>query len=277
VRKQVAAILLAVALFFPSIFSVQALEVLTVSRPDYPTAINETLQSQANDSCSVLGLGVDLYEYSNSYEGVNAVFLNASCVANSRYGINYYEQKGTLADTDTWLTESGSTSIKNLTFGGSANNTGVWVSLPLPTGPPQGMWFRYYGVTYKNVIDGNSGVVNCSIWICTNGFISLDDSNSTTPYSCGMPSTSPPNAVIAPLWTHLGFDEQSSISVRVPNDYDHQDDVVVLWKNVYADNNPNERLTFSVGLQGYPAYLDRDGQQEPETYVEMGLSQRLFH
>lgn len=88
------------------------------------------------------------------------------------------------------------------------------------------------------------------VWVCTNGFLAFDNSDSTSANPSDIPNSASPNAIIAALWTDLDVDSQASIItgqyVFLSRYY-----FVIMWKNV-RHKASNQRLTFAVILQEAP-------------------------
>ena len=104
----------------------------------------------------------------------------------------------------------------------------------------------FYGGKYKNVI---SEYMYTKVWVCSNGFIAFDLSNSTAAKSYAIPSLSPPNAVVAVLWRDLIIDSQSKIIIMRSSAW-LRSYLVVIWKNA-LDKSTTKRLTFAVALEEY--------------------------
>lgn len=205
-----------------------------IERPDADVQIYRTVHpaGSTNGEASV-AMGMELGNYANSTNGgPPAFYFNVSMTSNTRIGISYHEDGlGPLNWKDV------SSDITNITYSGdNGDNSGTWISLPYQAN------FRYYGVEYR-------GDQFCNIWVCTNGFISFDISNSTTPVPSAFPSSNAPTAVIAPLWTDLKVDSQSSI-VTGRNYGIDGDWFVVTWNNVLHKQS-GTRLTFQVALKIY--------------------------
>jgi len=140
-----------------------------------------------------------------------------------------------------WVDEGSLEQDTKVVFDNVGDDWGTWVDLP-------GLFrFLFYGGRYRNVLAEG---VQSKIWVCSNGFLSFDLSNSTSPNPSVIPSwLDPPNALIAALWTDLLIDNQAKIIVGryQPSVVDY---FVVIWKNA-LDKSSGQRLTFAVALQGY--------------------------
>jgi hypothetical protein len=161
--------------------------------------------------------------------------MNVSMVGNTRVCIQYgCETIDYLYD---WMKEGHGETLQE--FPNCGRNWGTWVNLPDLFG------FLYYGGKYQH----NSYIGTSSkVWVCTNGFISLDLSESTNLPPQIFPSSDSPNAVIAPLWADLIIDAQSRIitmrSTVSVNTY-----FVVIWKNALYGPDMSTRLTFAVAVK----------------------------
>jgi hypothetical protein len=234
--------LFGVILLSPFVHTALALQ---IERPGMITEIKKSIGNGYTDGNATVSLGVfiDNYEHSNSYYGGNScIGMNVSFLSNTRMGIRYtYEVVDCLYD---WMMESyslpaGPGEILQ-EFTNCGDDWGAWVY------PGGGFRFQFYGGKYKNVY---YEYMDSHVWICTNGFIAFDLSNSTVAKSYSIPNPNPPNAVIAALWRDLVIDSESKIIVmRSPawgKSY-----LVIIWKNAF-DKSTGKRLTFAVALEEY--------------------------
>ncbi len=226
---------------------------LQIERPDSYVYINRALKSAnvSNDGKSSVGLGAFLSTYTprSDVDAQNAVTMNASVIANTRTGIQYTYQNGT-GPIPVWMKEDWG-NIASVRFNSSnvVNGTRVYFL--------NGYRFKFYGGEY--VSDDSKGL-SCSVWISTNGFLSLDLSNSNLTRPSSLPDSTAPNAVIAPLWTDLTIDGNSRIvAMQVwDNSWPAKNFFVVIWKNAL---HAGQRLTFSVGLEWHTEWQE----SQPET------------
>jgi hypothetical protein len=237
---------------------------LEIERPNVEAKTINRLLSNATvseDNRTALGLSALVYKYYEE-ESVgmgydqNHVIINVSSIANTRLPIQYSYQNVSYPPTTSycpWMTEEYCDNHPpeddvTVHFNSSNNpiSGGIWVQFT------EGFLFRFYGGLYKQL----SGVnLYCSAWISTQGFVSLDLSQSNSSCANGIPDELFPNAVIAPLWTNLTIDNQARIVVMTVEHYEWPSTYkyfVVIWKN--AKHEPDgRRLTFAVALKGHLA------------------------
>lgn len=221
-----------------------------IERPSFDIDIKKrTQESSTNGEASVgLGVVVDDYDYDSEYGGADCVTLNVSMAANARKGLTYgYD---IFEGLFMWMEEGW---LENkVVFTNVGDDWGTWVDLP-------GLFcFLFYGGRYREEDC-------CKIWICSNGFLSFDPSNSTSSNGCGnyvYPSTAHPNALMAALWTDLVIDDQAQI-IAGRSWYIGDDRFVVIWKNA-RHKASGIRLTFAIALTAYHRI------DEGQPYVEQG-------
>lgn len=233
---------------------VAALLVSTVStvwafefeRPSQDIDIRRSFSSGSTDNTASVGLGIFVDDYDKSateYGDSDSITFNVSMIGTTRKGIQY--SYDTISGVPYWMEPYAGDILYQ--FPNVGDDWGTWVELP-------GL-FRslFYGGTYKNVYYDDTW---CQAWICSNGFISFDVSNSTSPGTYSIPNSAAPNAIIAPLWADLMVDSASTIIVQrawvITTNY-----FEVIWQNV-LHKSTGKRLTFYVALEGYGG-LD-DGQ-----------------
>jgi len=230
-KTLVIATLVMLLLLLQSSFSVWA---WGIERPYRDIDIKDRVDnSYTNGEASVgIGVGIDDYDEDDAYFG-DVMTLNVSVTANSRRGItyNYYSLGGLL-----WW------DVYDLT-GISGDDEGSWVDIPQD---PYTFEFRFYG--------GWASAEYKRVWVCTNGFISFDRSNSTSPYPSSLPSYSEPNALIAALWADLIVDAAANITTGIVT-YLSNFYFVISWNNVLHKAS-SERLTFQIILDAanHPNY-----------------------
>lgn len=115
------------------------------------------------------------------------------------------------------------------------DDNGSWVDIPQDFGTFE---FRFYG--------GWASAEYQKVWVCTNGFISFDLSNSTSRGPSSFPHAEEPNALIAGLWTDLLVDNAASITTGIVS-YLSRYYFVISWNNVLHKAS-GERLTFQIIL-----------------------------
>jgi len=158
--------------------------------------------------------------------------MNVSSTANSRKGIIY----GQTAMPIDWRNEN-ELSLKNQ-FIGVGDDWGAWIDFP------PGFRFRYFG--------GFLSAEYNRVWICANGFVSFDPSNSTSPIPTNIPTAAAPNAIISVVWTDLVIDGSASIVTGL-FEFVSKREFVIIWKNaLHKASVPQKRLTFQVALKEMP-------------------------
>ncbi len=181
-NRLIASLLIALSLLMV-IGQVSALQTLTIERPDEHAQIDQSLSSSNMQGEAGVSLGA--YAFQNSpwtgspWGTSNIVNLNVSMAANTRVGVSY-RSDGSLAINDKdqswkWTPQGVSTLVNSYT--NLQNDSGFWIDLPQAYGDWEGTnasWtFMFYGVKYQN---WTGYPIASHIWVCTNGFISLDPS-----------------------------------------------------------------------------------------------------
>jgi len=201
---------------------------LEIERPSNDIDIGKRVESSDTNNVASVGLGVDVQEYFEDstfppVEGKDYVKLRAVATANSRKVITYEASPVPYR----WRDVSTPTGIVG-------DNVGDWVNISHP--------FQFYGgplsAHYQNV------------WICSNGYVCFDDSESTSSEPKYVPNPEKPNAIIAALWTDLEVDGEASITydnVYLP-EYGYNYFFIVSWNNV-KHKLTWERLTFQLWLE----------------------------
>lgn len=80
-----------------------------------------------------------------------------------------------------------------------------------PPSDPYNYTFRFWGGAGDWTYGTDGSAEYTSVWICTNGFLAFDGSNSTSPTPINIPDPQAPNAVIAAVWSDLRLDNASAI------------------------------------------------------------------
>jgi hypothetical protein len=217
---------------------------LQIERPDQNTPINRVITNANTDGNASVSLGVFVDRYAHEateYGGASLTVMNVSMVGNTRMGIQY----DYIIDDELygWMLEdyTGPDVTVLQEFPNCGDDWGTWADLPW------GFRFKFYGGKYRNYPEES---LYSKVWICTNGFISFDVSNSTSSYPpVYFPNMYSPNAIIAPLWTDLKIDDQSKITTKTGNFVGNLY-FIVIWKNA-LHKSTGKRLTFAVALKGY--------------------------
>jgi hypothetical protein len=208
-------------------------------RPGGSLHFDEAIYNRETDGLAAVGLGVAINDYTESdgeYGGADSVSLNITMTTNCRMGIHYSRIRQDLG----WVSEGDLYNPVIRT--GVGDDWGEWVNIPTDDmGYP--IIFRFYG--------GAGSFEYDTVWICSNGFIAFDLSNSTSS-TPSMVSPSEPNAIIAALWSDLVIDDQASIIYGVTWDI-FNEYFVVIWKNALHKAS-EKRLTFQIKLEDAPPY-----------------------
>jgi hypothetical protein len=218
----------------------------------YDYMLPPRVENCSTDGIASVGLGVNPTDYAekwSQYDNSDFISLNVTMTANSRKHItyNYTEELSLLwIDYDQWL----DTKIINV---------GDDYGIPVDLIPPGGGYFRFrfYGGTSGYLAPGSAEYEK--VWICTNGFISFDESNSTAPTPNDIPSPQAPNALIAAMWSDLDIDSASSIIYGWRQAEYLGESFFVTWDNVLHKAS-GARLTFQIvlantlGYYGFPSY-----------------------
>ena len=187
-------------------------------RPSVGTIYDETIGNSKTDGIASVGIGAHIYQY---VEGVSDqddhLEFKVSASANTRTGIQYE-----VLEEDynyNWFEVSEPTNI-------TGDNSGTWLY-------PE-FTFLYYGVEYYR------------IWVCSNGFLTLNKT-CTNANPQNIPSTNEPNPVIAVFWRDLHFGEGSSITYGRDIEFNNKEYFVVSWNDVPDDSGTPQ--TFQVLIQ----------------------------
>jgi hypothetical protein len=202
-----------------------------------------------------LGVSIDRYvEQVGEYPGSDAVTMNMSMTANSRIGIEYtYDIEGL-----SWVWESSLdywTIKKFYSTDFDDDDDEVWVDFP------SGLKFRFYGGLGSAEYDG--------VWICTNGYLCLDDrSRSTSPTPQHIPNVDAPNGIVAAVWTDLEMDADSTIITGLFNPYPYTPYFVVTYQG-FLHKVSQTRLTFQIRLGNlpYPDIMAEEALFQSEIWI----------
>ncbi|MEM3704360.1 MAG: hypothetical protein QXX59_00340 [Candidatus Bathyarchaeia archaeon] len=173
-----------------------------------------------NDGLADVDMGVHIGQYSENdpaYNYNDHLSFEVSVSANTRVGIQYdvyYEDYNYQ-----WVDVFEPTGI-------TVDDGGVEI--------PLGFIFLYYGVEYE------------SIWVCSNGFITLNKT-AINPNPQSIPSISEPNPVIAVFWRNLHPELGGSITYGRNVYWRGRYYFVVSWNNVPDDNGDPQ--TFQLLIQ----------------------------
>jgi len=191
--------------------------------------------SYTNGEASVM-LGVDISRYHVNfgapYGNDDVLSMNISAPANSRKGIEYDQTVSSLV----WRQEV-DLNPRNVRVG-VGDDWGSYVDFP------PGFIFRFFG--------GFDSGEYSRAWVCSNGFISFDISESTSNSPSDIPSPSSPNAMIAGVWADLSVDSSASIVTGLYEAFSHRE-FVIIWKNVLHKAS-GIRLTFQIILEEAPGF-----------------------
>ena len=201
-----------------------------IERPSFHYTIDERIESSKDDGVAAVGLGVHISSY---FEGDPQIgdccLLRATATSNTREIIaySYFTEP-----TSKWYEPPGSQEIFT-----TGDDVGAWIYLP--SGNP----VRFYG--------GHGSAEYMKIWVCSNGFISFEDSEFTSQYNyLGIPNSESPNTIIAPFWRDLVLPEGGDASITwglVPAESLY----VITWRNVRNKIN-DQPQTFQVALEIAP-------------------------
>ncbi|WP_433551260.1 carboxypeptidase regulatory-like domain-containing protein [Micromonospora zamorensis] len=107
-----------------------------------------------------------------------------------------------------------------------------------------------------------------SIWVDTNGLISLAKPDDPFPYPYPIPSAGSPTSAIYPFWHDWVVDGSASVRTAARGAAPNRQ-FVIEWRNVYSYEDPNTRVTFQAILDEAGGlsftYTDLDG-----TFLERG-------
>jgi hypothetical protein len=203
------------------------------------------VQNSATDGIASVGLGVAINDYIErdpEYDGNDVIRLNFTMTANSRKYITY-----DMSNESLWWIYEEDLDPDNKNVITEVDDWGAWINIPL------GLRIRFYG--------GPGSGEYTRVWVCSNGFIAFDISNSTSPTPSNIPNSDTPNAIIAALWTDLDVDESSSIVTGVYNPNSEFEYFVIIWKNVLHEASL-KRLTFQIALRDARDYADSRYQSD---------------
>jgi hypothetical protein len=167
-------VIVAMLLCSPLVFPVRATSSdWSKPRPSESIDYYETIGNSETDGVASIGMGVHIFNYHESGAPEDDDYLRfcVSASANTRMGIQYSSYEANY----NWQEVSERTGITD-------DNSGTWLYL--------GFTFLYYGVEYQR------------IWVCSNGFLTLNKT-STNADPQSIPSTDEPNPVIAVFWRDL--------------------------------------------------------------------------
>lgn len=143
-----------------------------------------------------MGLGVDVNWYVDNpapsvppFYGRDGFILNLVVTTNTRKAIYYTPEVSDGLEFD--YVEP--LPPYELVLG---DDDGAWIDLRDPTGGS-------YHVLFHSGPGLHQGSEYTKVWVCSNGFICFDNSESTSPTPEYSPNAKPPNAVIAPYWSDL--------------------------------------------------------------------------
>jgi hypothetical protein len=231
-KKKLITLISAFLILFSMFPSVMAFE---MERPsDHITVTEERVENLRADEEAAVGIGVQVAEYLEKgeiFEGNDGVFLRVAATANTRKGIRYNHL--TYDYLWDWINAPNPTGI-------TGDNAGKMFDLPFPV--------RFYGGPGAQ----GESFTYTRVWVCSNGFLCFDNSNSTS-VSPLLGNPTKPNAVIAVYWTDLN---PTGGTIKYYADDNH---FVVLWDNVLNKRN-GYRETFEVVIKNTrtPKYRDQN-------------------
>jgi len=206
-----------------------------IERPHRDIDILDFVENcNTNNEASVgLGVWVDDYDENAGEYGADYVAMNVSMTANSRMGITY---KAPWEDL-WWFDEENYVVDYYNEYSDVGVDWGAWVDFP-----PY-LTFRFWG--------GHDSAEYKRVWVCSNGFVCFDLSESTTRVPKDIPSSASPNALIAGVWTGLFIDSAAKITTyRVSSLLFSA--FVITWENVLTAVD-QRRLTFQIVLENAPS------------------------
>jgi len=253
--KTVKSILLIILICIHLVPTIWALQ---IERPSTYEFIDKVIAEGNTTDNAGISMAAHIYEYTPQQGppyGHDFLNFNISVLANTRKALTY--NFTILNELKDWVFDApGSQYYQE--FVNCGDDWGTWVDLP------DNFRFLFYGAKYRN-LPAEKDV--SKVWICSNGYVSFDNSNSTNPIPpSGLCDPNPPNAFIAPLWADLLVDAEAKITTtrryHSPNEY-----FVVMWKNVLHKSS-GQRLTFSLALEAYDAMYD--DAVIPQGHIYMG-------
>jgi len=204
-------------------------------RPDGPLHIYGRTESSSTDENASVGLGVasdSYWKYASPYYQ-DYVKLNMTATANSRTGIAYTSE----SEFYRWYPEN------ELYWAVNRTNLGDDVIVPVDIPQNEGSFIcRFYG--------GHGSAEYKTVYICSNGFLSFDNSTEPSRIPQMFPDSEKPNGVIAACWTDLNMDSQSSLITGIYL-WDSVLYFVVIWKYALIVAN-QQRATFEIIIKNWP-------------------------
>jgi hypothetical protein len=232
-KKELLSISLALVILFSMIQIARAWE---MERPSFFISgiSHGAVQNAATDDEASVGLGVDVntyHENEDDWGGDDGVTLRVAATGNTRKAITYVHN--TYDELWDWIWANEPTGL-------TQDNCGAWFDLPFSV--------RFYGGPGAQ----SESFTYDRVWVCSNGFLSFDSSNSTSATG-SLASRVAPNALMAVYWTDLN---PAGGSIKY---YSDSMWFVVLWENVLNNNN-QRRETFEVAIknQRLPEYRDQN-------------------
>jgi hypothetical protein len=239
-----------------------------IERPRHSSSYDYMLpprvENCSTDGIASVGLGVNPWAYIEhdiKPQGYDGVRLNVTMTANTRMHITYNYDNSSLF----WIEDNPLLDTKIVNAG---DDYGFELNLTNPNEPSAFSLFRFYGgasgIEPMGVYPGSAEYDK--IWICTNGFVSFDNSNSTASTPNDIPSPQAPNALIAAVWSDLDVDNASSIIYGWrPLPYS-TGTFFVTWDNVLHKAS-GARLTFQIVLASAPGYYGEPSYGESQFMI----------
>jgi hypothetical protein len=247
-RSQQAKGILAIALIVTfTLQPIQLVSALFIERPSGSIdlrLLGRDENGTTNGEASVgLGVNVKQYEKDGEYDPKDHLRLNVTTTANSRIGVNY-----TSSDSvPYWWVGEGllDPKIENVGIGDEAV-----ISFNMST-VISNFGVRFYGGGIDLVSSTQSAIYN-TVFISSNGFLSFDNSTSSSPTLSPIPNKAKPNALIAAVWCDLSIDSNASIVYGFYT-FQSTDYFVVIWRNALHKSS-GQRLTFEIIMENAPGY-----------------------
>ena len=213
-----------------------------IERPGEDIKIRERNESGHTNGEASVGLGVDVFRYHESdddYPLSDKVGLNLSMTANSRIGVEYAYS----LTSASWIPPT------QLMQRVDRSNVGDEAIIPvdIPSIPPP-----YSGVSAVRFYGGYGSAVYPRVYVSSNGFLSFDNSSQPSPYPF-IPSSQPPNALVAAVWSDLKIDSASKLITGLYLDMFNKWYFVVIWENVLHKAS-NKTLTFQIAIETSPGW-----------------------
>ncbi len=207
-----------------------------IERPYHTVDILDFVENSNTNNEASVGLGVSIDKYIENFQdygGADFINMNVSMTANSRMGITYQAPWEDLW----WFDEENYVVDYYNEYSDVGVDWGAWVDFP-----PY-LTFRFWG--------GYNSAEYKRVWVCSNGFVCFDLSESTTRVPKDIPSSVTPNALIAGVWTDLFIDSAAKITTyRVSSLLFSA--FVITWENVLTAVD-QRRLTFQIVLENAPS------------------------